>query len=95
MMPLKTLGNRFLLKPIEIEEGIVATLPKKFSYAGKVIDAPAGREELKGKVVIYQPNLTRYFSIDDNDFLICKEEAILGYFEEPEKKLKFLPPIDR
>lgn len=88
---IKPVGKRFILKPIPYESEIILPYRHFFSYVAEIVATPEGREELKGKIVIYEPTFTRVFEMDGNEYLICEEDALLALFEEKSKVRPLIP----
>lgn len=95
-MKFKPLGDRILLKQLEAEEktkgGIV--LPdtvKEKPQEGKIIAVGEGKKDSEGKVtplslkvgdkVLYGKYSGTEVIIDDEDYLITREEDVLGIVE--------------
>lgn len=96
-MNIKPLGDRVLIKPIEVEEktesGIVLpdTMDKEKPEQGKVMavgDGKIGRDGKKiamsvkkGDVVLFTKYGPSNIKVDKEEYLIAKEEDILAILE--------------
>jgi len=95
-MKVRPLGDRVLVKPLEIEEKkkggiIIPDTAKEKPQEGKVIAVGKGRITEDGKTlpldvkvgdrILFGKYSGNEIKIDDEDYLIVKEEDILGIVE--------------
>ena len=95
-MKVRPLGDRVLVKPLEVEEKkkggiIIPDTAKEKPQEGKVIAVGKGKITEEGKVlpldvkvgnrILFGKYSGNEIKIDDEDYLIVKEEDILGIIE--------------
>ena len=95
-MKVRPLGDRVLVKPLEVEEKkkggiIIPDTAKEKPQEGKVIAVGKGKITEQGKVlpldvkvgdrILFGKYSGNEIKIDDKDYLIVKEEDILGIIE--------------
>lgn len=95
-MKVRPLGDRVLVKPLEVEEKkkggiIIPDTAKEKPQEGKVIAVGKGRITEEGKTlpldvkvgdrILFGKYSGNEIKIDDEDYLIVKEEDILGIIE--------------
>lgn len=95
-MKVRPLGDRVLVKPLEVEEKkkggiIIPDTAKEKPQEGKVIAVGKGKITEEGKIlpldvkvgdkILFGKYSGNEIKIDDEDYLIVKEEDILGIIE--------------
>jgi chaperonin GroES len=95
-MKVRPLGDRVLVKPLEVEEKkkggiIIPDTAKEKPQEGKVIAVGKGKITEEGKTlpldvkvgdrILFGKYSGNEIKIDDEDYLIVKEEDILGIIE--------------
>jgi len=95
-MKVRPLGDRVLVKPLEVEEKkkggiIIPDTAKEKPQEGKVIAVGKGRTTEEGKTlpldvrvgdrILFGKYSGNEIKIEDEDYLIIKEEDILGIIE--------------
>jgi len=95
-MKVKPLGDRVLVKPLEVEEKkkggiIIPDTAKEKPQEGKVIAVGKGKTTEEGKTlpldvkvgdrILFGKYSGNEIKIDDEDYLIIREEDILGIIE--------------
>ncbi len=95
-MKVRPLGDRVLVKPLEVEEKkkggiIIPDTAKEKPQEGKVIAVGKGKITEEGKTlplnvkvgdkILYGKYSGNEIKIDDEDYLIVREEDILGIIE--------------
>jgi len=95
-MKVRPLGDRVLVKPLEVEEKkkggiIIPDTAKEKPQEGKVIAVGKGKITEEGKMlpldvkvgdrILFGKYSGNEIKIDDEDYLIVKEEDILGIIE--------------
>ena len=95
-MKVRPLGDRVLVKPLEVEEKkkggiIIPDTAKEKPQEGKVIAVGKGKTAEEGKIlpldvkvgdrILFGKYSGNEIKIDDEDYLIVKEEDILGIIE--------------
>jgi len=95
-MKVRPLGDRVLVKPLEVEEKkkggiIIPDTAKEKPQEGKVIAVGKGKVTEEGKTlpldvkvgdrILFGKYSGNEIKIDDEDYLIVKEEDILGIIE--------------
>jgi len=95
-MKVRPLGDRVLVKPLELEEKkkggiIIPDTAKEKPQEGKVIAVGKGKITEEGKTlpldvkvgdrILFGKYSGNEIKIDDEDYLIVKEEDILGIIE--------------
>lgn len=92
-MNIKPLGDRVLIEPIKAEEktksGIILpdTVDKEKPEQGTIVAVGSGLPDKpmtvkKGDVVLFTKYGPNEIKIDDHEYLIAKEEDILGIVEK-------------
>ncbi|MBI4828669.1 MAG: co-chaperone GroES [Nitrospinae bacterium] len=94
---VKPLGDRVLIKPLEAKETtkgsiIIPDTAKERPQEGKIIAVGEGKKDdeghaqklsvKKGDVVIYSKYAGTEIKIDGEDYLLVREDDILGIVEE-------------
>lgn len=95
-MKVRPLGDRVLVKPLEVEEKkkggiIIPDTAKEKPQEGKVIAVGKGKITEQGKIlpldvkvgdrILFGKYSGNEIKIDDEDYLIVREEDILGIIE--------------
>jgi len=95
-MKVRPLGDRVLVKPLEVEEKkkggiIIPDTAKEKPQEGKVIAVGKGKTTEEGKTlpldvkvgdrILFGKYSGNEIKIDDEDYLIIREEDILGIIE--------------
>ena len=95
-MKVRPLGDRVLVKPLEVEEKkkggiIIPDTAKEKPQEGKVIAVGKGKITEEGKIlpldvkvgdrILFGKYSGNEIKIDDEDYLIVKEEDILGIID--------------
>ena len=96
MMNVKPLGDRVLVQPVEqseVKKGgiIIPDTAKEKPQEGKIVAVGTGKRDENGKLIPFEVKkgdrvlISKYggteIKIDDKDYLIMREDDILGVIE--------------